>query len=114
LLAAIGLYGVMAFLVGQRTQEIGVRIALGATPGAITKLVLARAAAWTLAGALAGVVGSLAAAQAIQSMLFNVPARDPLIYAAVLPALLAIALASAWIPSLRAARVEPMSALRHE
>ncbi len=114
LLAAIGLYGLMAFLVGQRTQEIGVRMALGATPATITTLVLGRAALWTLAGALAGAVGSLFAAQAIQTMLFDVPARDPRTFVVVLPVLVLIALASAWVPSLRAARVEPMSALRHE
>ena len=114
LLAAIGLYGVMAFLVGQRTQEIGVRMALGATPGAITKLVLSRAAAWTLAGVLVGLVGSLFATRAIQSMLFEVPARDPWTFFVVLPMLLLIALGAAWIPTLRAARVDPMTALRHE
>jgi putative ABC transport system permease protein len=114
LLAAIGLYGVMAFLVGQRTAEIGVRMALGATPGAIVKLVLSRAAAWTLSGALAGLVGSLFATRAIQSLLFDVPARDPWTFAVVLPVLLLIALGAASIPTLRAARVDPMTALRHE
>jgi predicted permease len=114
LLAAIGLYGVMAFLVGQRTQEIGVRMALGATPGAITKLVLSRAAAWTLAGALAGLAGALFATRAIQSMLFEVPARDPWTFLVVLPVLLLIALGAAWIPTLRASHVDPMTALRHE
>ncbi len=114
LLAAIGLYGVMAFLVGQRTQEIGVRMALGATPGAITKLVLSRAAAWTLAGVLVGLVGALFATRAIQSLLFEVPARDPWTFFVVLPMLLLIALGAAWIPTLRAARVDPMTALRHE
>jgi putative ABC transport system permease protein len=114
LLAAVGLYGVMAFLVAQRTAEIGVRMALGATPGAITKLVLSRAAGWTLAGVLAGLAGSLFATRVIQSMLFGVEASDPRIYLVVLPLLLLIALAAAWIPTLRAARVDPMTALRHE
>jgi putative ABC transport system permease protein len=114
LLAAVGLYGVMAFLVGQRTQEIGVRMALGATPGAIAKLVLSRAAAWTLAGVLLGLAGALFATRAIQTMLFEVPARDPWTFVVVLPALLFIALGAAWIPSMRAARVDPMTALRHE
>jgi putative ABC transport system permease protein len=114
LLAAIGLYGVMAFLVEQRTQEIGVRMALGATPVAITKLVLGRAAVWTLAGALLGLAGSLFATRALQTMLFEVPARDWWTFSVVLPALLLIALGSAWIPALRAARVDPMTALRHE
>ena len=114
LLAAIGLYGVMAFLVAQRTAEIGVRMALGATPGAITKLVLSRAAAWTLAGVLAGLAGSLFATRAIRSMLFEVEARDPWTFLVVLPVLLLIALGAAWIPTLRASRVDPMTALRHE
>jgi predicted permease len=77
LLAAIGLYGVMAFLVGQRTQEIGVRMALGATPAAIAKLVLSRAALWTLAGTLLGLIGSLFATRAIRTLLFQVPEHDP-------------------------------------
>jgi predicted permease len=114
LLAAVGLYGVMAFLVAQRTAEIGVRMALGATPGAITKLVLSRAAAWTLAGVLAGLAGSLFATRALRSMLFEVEARDPWTFLVVLPVLLLIALGAAWIPTLRASRVDPMTALRHE
>jgi hypothetical protein len=113
-LAAIGLYGVMSFLVGQRTQEIGVRMALGATPRAITQLILARAAAWTLAGTFTGLVGSWFAARAIGSLLFEVPERDPWTLAAVVPGLLLVALAAAWIPSLRAARLDPMTALREE
>ncbi len=114
LLAAVGLYGVMAFLVGQRRQEIGVRMALGATPRAVAKLVLSRAAVWTLAGAVAGLAGSLFATRAVRTLLFQVPERDPWTFAVVLPALLLIALAAAWVPSLRAARVDPMQALRHE
>ena len=114
LLAAVGLYGVMAFLVGQRTPEIGVRMALGATPVAIVRLVLSRAAGWTLAGVVVGLVGSLFATRAIQSMLFDVPARDPWTLSIVLPALILIALAASSIPTVRAARVDPMTALRHE
>ena len=114
LLAMIGLYGVMAFLVGQRTQEIGVRMALGATPRDITQMVLSRAARWTVAGLVCGLVGSLFATRILRSMLFDVPERDPWTYGIVLPLLLLIALAAAWIPSRRAARVHPMTALRHE
>jgi predicted permease len=114
LLAMIGLYGVMAFLVGQRSQEIGVRMALGATPGAITKLVLSRAMRWTIIGVGLGLGGSLFATQLLRTMLFNVPQRDPWTYGAVLPLLLLVALTAAWIPSRRAARVHPMTALRHE
>ncbi|MGA2599735.1 MAG: ABC transporter permease [Bryobacteraceae bacterium] len=114
LLAMIGLYGVMAFLVGQRTQEIGVRMALGATPRDITQMVLSRAARWTVAGLAGGLIGSLFATRILRSMLFDVPERDPWTYGMVLPLLLLIALTAAWIPSRRAARVHPMTALRHE
>lgn len=114
LLAMIGLYGVMAFLVGQRTAEIGVRMALGATPGAITKLILSRAALWTGIGIAGGIVGSLMMSRLLRTLLFEVPERDPWTYGAVVCLLIAIALGAAWIPSRRAARIEPMTALRCE
>ncbi|MGD1097649.1 MAG: ABC transporter permease [Bryobacteraceae bacterium] len=114
LLAAIGLYGVMAFLVGQRTQEIGVRMALGATRSAITKLVLSKAMLWTLSGAALGLVGSFFAANMLRTLLFEMPDKDPWTFAVALPVLVAITLAAAWIPSRRAARVDPIAALRHE
>ncbi len=113
-LAAVGLYGVMAFLVGQRTQEIGVRMAFGATPAAIAKLVLSRAAAWALAGAAVGIGGAWLAARAIRSLLYQVPEHDPGSLAAAVLGLLLIALAAAWSPARRAARVDPLTALRHE
>jgi putative ABC transport system permease protein len=113
-LADIGLYGVMAFLVGQRTQEIGVRMALGATPRVITRLILSHAAVWTLGGAVVGLIGSLFATRAVRSLLFEVPEHDPWTLGMVLPGLLLAALTAAWIPSVRAARVDPMTALRHE
>jgi len=114
LLAAIGLYGVMAFLVGQRTQEIGVRMALGATPRTITKLILSRAALWSLSGAMLGTLGSVLATRAIRTLLFEVPERDPWTFSLALPLLLLIALAAAWIPSWRASHVDPAIALRYE
>ena len=114
LLASIGLYGVMAFLVGQRTQEIGVRMALGATPAAIVKLVLARASAWTLTGAIIGIFGAVFAARAIRAMLYQASASDAWIVAGAVPLLLLIALAAAAAPSIRASRVDPMNALRSE
>jgi hypothetical protein len=114
LLAAIGLYGVISFLVAQRTREIGVRMALGATPFAIAGLVMKRAALSTAAGALLGVAGSLAAGQLLRGMLFRIPARDPWTLAGALAILTAAALTAAWIPSRRAARTDPMRALRQE
>ncbi len=114
LLSAIGLYGVISFLVAERTPEIGVRMALGATPGAVARLVLGHAARWTLAGAALGVVGSWFAARLLAAMLFHVSARDPWILAAAVAALLSTAMLAAWVPSRRAARVDPMQALRQE
>lgn len=114
LLAAIGLYGVMAFLVGQRTKEIGVRMALGATPHAISKLILQRAALWTLAGALSGLAGAFYAARVLRTLLFQVPEHDPLTYGLAVPGIFLIALVAAWMPSRKASRVDPMSALRHD
>lgn len=112
LLAAIGLYGVVSFLVVQQTQEIGVRMALGAAPGAITRLVLGRAARWTAAGAVAGVIGSLFAVQLLGALLFRVSASDPWILAAALVLLVGTAMLAALIPARRAARVDPMLTLR--
>jgi putative ABC transport system permease protein len=114
LLAAIGLYGVMAFLVGQRTQEIGVRMALGATPRAIAKLILRRAAIWTLTGALLGLAGAFYAGRILRTLLFQVPEHDLLTYGLAVPGIFLIALIAAWMPSRKAARVDPMSALRHD
>jgi len=114
LLSAIGLYGVVSFVVAQRTPEIGVRMALGATPGAVVRLVLGHAARWTFAGAALGLVGSLFAARLLAAMLFHVSARDPWILAVAVAALSATALLAAWVPSRRAARIDPIQALRQE
>jgi ABC-type antimicrobial peptide transport system permease subunit len=99
LLAAIGLYGVVSSLVAQRTSEIGVRMALGATPGAIARMVLDHAARWTAIGT---VLGSLFALHLLHAMLFQVSARDPWTLAAALAVLSAVALLAAWIPARRA------------
>jgi putative ABC transport system permease protein len=114
LLAVIGLYGVVSFLVAQRTPEIGVRMALGATPLAITSMVLRHAARSTTAGAFIGAVGSYFALRLLGTMLYRVPARDPWTLAAVLALLAAVALLAAWVPSRRAAQVNPVEALRQD
>jgi|SRR5579871_1480361 len=114
LLAAIGLYGVISFLVARRTREIGVRMALGATPVAITRMVLAQAARWTAAGALLGTLGALLAVRLLHAMLYQVPETDPVTMGAVLLLLFCVALAAACVPSLRAAHVDPAQALRQE
>ena len=114
LLAAIGIYGVIAFLVGQRTREVGVRMALGATPTAVTGMFLRHAGGWTLAGIVAGLAGSLAVTNLLASMLFQVSARDPWSLAAAPALLLAVALTAAWLPARRAARIDPVRTLREE
>ena len=114
LLAAIGLYGVVSFLVAQRTQEFGVRIALGATPANITRLVLVRAARWTAAGLALGAFASVAARAAMRGLLFGVSGNPASSLAIPVLLLIAIALAAAWIPSHRAARIDPVEALRRD
>jgi len=114
LLAAIGLYGVMSFLVIQRIPEIGVRMALGASPREIIRLVLAHAMRWIMAGLLLGLAGSQFATRLLESMLFQVPKTDPVTLGAALALLLLVALLAAYIPARRASRVDPMVALRYE
>ncbi|MGJ5815930.1 ADOP family duplicated permease [Paludibaculum fermentans] len=112
LLAAVGVYGVLAYSVTERTREIGLRLALGAGPGKITAQVVAAGARFVLAGTLAGVAGSLALAGLLQGLLFGVEPRDPATFAAVPAVLLAVALLAAYLPARRAGRLDPMSALR--
>ncbi len=114
LLAAIGIYGVVGYLVAQRTREIGVRVALGATPRAIFKLVLENMARWTIAGVLLGVVGSWFGARLLESLLFEVKAQDPWLLSCAFLLLIAVAMVAAWVPARRAMRVDPIEALRYE
>jgi len=114
LLAAVGLYGVLAFLVAQRTQEIGVRMALGARPRDIARLVQAHAALWTGIGAAVGVASSLALARLAKGLLFGVAPGDPGSPIAAMAVLALTAFVAAWMPSRRAARVDPVVALRYE
>ncbi len=112
-LAAIGLYGVAAFLVSQRTREIGIRMAVGATPRKIAVLVLKYAALWTGAGIAAGLLLSFALARLARGLLFEVSPHDPLSLAVATLILAATAFAASWWPSRRAARIDPNAALRH-
>jgi hypothetical protein len=114
LLAAVGLYGVLSFLVAQRTQEIGVRMALGARPRDIALLVQGYAGLWTGIGAVAGAACSLALARMAKGLLFGVAPEDPVSLFAAVAVLALTAAAAAWAPSRRAARVDPMVALRYE
>jgi putative ABC transport system permease protein len=113
-LAALGIYGVVSFFVSQRTQEIGVRMALGATPRSILRMVLLNVARWTVGGALLGLLGAWFCARLLQSLLFEVRAHDPVLLALALLILLTVAFFAAWVPARKAARVDPMTALRYE
>ena len=114
LLAAVGLFGVMAAAVRQRTREIGVRIALGATPARVSSIVIVRALTIAAVGATAGLVAALASTRALQSLLYSVSPTDPLTLALVLLLLLFVALLAAYLPARRAQRVDPIVALRAE
>ena len=114
LLAAVGLYGVMAYMVIQRTHEIGIRMALGAQQRDVLKLVMRHGAALTAIGVAIGVAGALGLTRLMSALLFGVTATDPATYASVAILLAIVALAACYIPARRATCVDPMAALRYE
>jgi putative ABC transport system permease protein len=111
-LAIVGIYGVMSLTVASRTREIGIRIALGAEQGSVQRLVIREGVALASVGAAIGVVGALASTRVLQSLLFDMTPSDPITYVAILIVLGTAAVAASWIPARRAARVDPVSALR--
>ena len=113
-LAAVGIYGVMAFVVGQRTREIGIRIALGAHPGSVVRLVLRQALVLAVCGVAAGAAAALIVTRLMSSLLFQVRASDPATYVLIAVLLAATATIAAWRPARRAAAVDPITALRAE
>jgi predicted permease len=114
LLACIGLYGLMSYAVTRRTAEIGLRIALGAHPSTVRRLVVRDAAVTAVAGVAAGLFGTFALVGFIRSQLFGVQPHDPVVLAGATAVLLAMALAAAYVPARRASRIDPLIALRHE
>jgi putative ABC transport system permease protein len=114
LLAAIGIYGLMAYSVQQRTQEIGIRLALGAEARHVKNMVVFQGMALTMVGVIVGLASALALARVLQSLLFGVQARDPLVFVAVPVVLSLVAFLAVWIPARRASRVDPLIALRYE
>ncbi len=113
-IAAVGLYGVLAYMVSRRTREIGVRVALGASRRDVVALVVGGAARYTAAGLAAGLLLAAGAAQVLRSQLFGVSPLDPVTFGAVIALLGAVALLAAWLPARRAARVDPIIALQAE
>jgi putative ABC transport system permease protein len=113
-LGAVGVYGVMAHLVGRRTREMGIRLALGARPLEVARLVLRRALALTVLGIAVGLVVAIALTRSLTGILYGVAPTDPATFAGVSLALGAVALAAAWMPIRRATRVDPATVLRHE
>jgi ABC-type antimicrobial peptide transport system permease subunit len=114
ILALVGVYGVMSYLVSQQTREIGIRMALGAAPNGILRLVIAHGLKLTLAGVAIGLGTSLVLTRFISSLLFGISPTDPLTFADVAIALTLVAVAACWIPARRAMTVDPMIALRHD
>ncbi len=112
LLGAIGIYGVVSYIVAQRTGEIGLRLALGAEPSGVAALILRQSVGVTMIGVGLGLAGALAGGRLIEALLYNVSPRDPVVIGGVTLLLTAIALVACWLPARRAARLSPLEALR--
>ena len=114
LLGAIGIYGVISYIVTQRTGEIGVRLAMGAEPSSVVRMILRQGGLVTMFGIAAGLIAALAGSQLIRSLLYGVSPRDPIVFSLMTVALLVVALLACWLPAARAARLSPLQALRTE
>jgi ABC-type antimicrobial peptide transport system permease subunit len=114
LLAAIGIYGLMAYSVEQRTQEIGIRLALGANVASVKRMVVRQGMILAVIGVIVGLASAFGLARLMQTMLFGVTTRDPLVFAGVPVLLTLVAFVAVWVPAHRASRVDPVVALRYE
>jgi ABC-type antimicrobial peptide transport system permease subunit len=112
LLGVVGIYGVIAYIAAQRTREIGIRMALGAESGDVSRLFLRHGVTLTVIGLAIGVAGAAALTRFMSTLLFGVSAMDPITYAAVSALLGGVALLATWLPARRASRVDPIAALR--
>jgi ABC-type antimicrobial peptide transport system permease subunit len=114
LLAAIGIYGLMAYTVQQRTQEIGIRLALGAKTAEVQRMVIFQGMKLAMVGVVVGIASAYGLARFISSFLFGVQSHDPAVFIGIPLLLSAVILLAVWIPAMRASRVDPMIALRYE
>jgi ABC-type antimicrobial peptide transport system permease subunit len=114
LLAAVGLYGVLAYTVSQRTREIGLRMALGAAPGRVRAMILKQVGVMTLIGGTIGLAAAVGFGHLAQSLLFQLQGYDPVVLLGSAVALTIVALGAGFVPALRASQIEPMTALRYE
>lgn len=114
LLASIGLYGVLAYTVEQRTREIGLRMALGAAPGRVRGMILRQVAVMTAIGGTAGLLGAIWAGRAARAILFEMEGHDPVVLVTSVLLLALVALGAGFIPAHRASKIDPMLALRYE
>jgi predicted lysophospholipase L1 biosynthesis ABC-type transport system permease subunit len=113
-LAGVGVYGVIAYSVAERTHEIGIRVALGASRGDVAGMVMGQGMVMTVAGLVFGLIGAVLATRFLSSLLYGIEPRDPVTLGAAAMVLGVVALAACWVPARRAMRVDPMVALRHE
>ncbi|MGC2814630.1 MAG: FtsX-like permease family protein, partial [Candidatus Acidiferrum sp.] len=114
LLAGVGIYGVISYMVGQRTNEIGIRMALGAQRNDVLRMVIRKGMFMAGIGTVVGICGALALTQLFRNLLFQITPTDPVTYSAVTVVLVAVALLACFLPARRAMRVDPVVALRHE
>jgi len=112
ILAVIGIYGVTSYLVAQRTGEIGVRLALGAKPHSVVRMIVRQGGLVALAGVAVGIIAAFIGRRLIESLLYGVDARDPAVFGSTTIVLLGVALIACWLPARHAARLNPLDALR--
>jgi ABC-type antimicrobial peptide transport system permease subunit len=113
-LGLVGLYGVISYVVSQRTAEIGVRLALGARPGQVRTMVLRQGLSVALVGVAVGLVGAIAATRLLSSLLFGVSGRDPVTFGTVTAILVAVSALASYLPARRAANIDPLEAVRQD